>query len=133
MRNKSALTRLLRGIVNLLSEESDRNPEFGAKLDELLASIPGKTQRSGRSEAKPEAEIPDIYQERKLRGEHEFRFWLRDQPVPVLHAIIRKHDLDSTRRTAVWKDAEKLASYIAERLQGRLERGSSFMRGGPEC
>ena len=52
-----------------------------------------------------------------------------DQSVPVLRAIIRKHDLDSTRRTARWKDAEKLGDYIAGRLQGRLERGSSFMRG----
>ena len=29
----------------------------------------------------------------------------------------------------VLKDAEKLGDYIADRLQGRLERGSSFMRG----
>jgi hypothetical protein len=56
---------------------------------------------------------------------------LRDLPVPVLRAIIRKHELDSARRTTKWKDAEKLAAHITERLQGRLKRGSSFMRGGP--
>jgi hypothetical protein len=81
-----------------------------------------------RSKTKSEPDVPDIYAERDIRSEDEFRLWLRDQSVPVLRAIIRKHDLDSARRTARWRDAEKLAAYIADRLQGRLERGSSFMR-----
>jgi hypothetical protein len=41
--------------------------------------------------------VPDIYAEQETRGEDEFRLWLRDQTVPVLRAIIRKHDLDSAR------------------------------------
>ena len=131
MRNKSSLSRLLRGLSNLLVEEAERNPEFATRLDELLESVAGKTHVKGsRRKAEAEPHLPDVYQERELRGEDEFRFWLRDQPVPMLHAIIREHDLDSARRTARWKDAEKLGAYIAERLQGRLERGSSFIRGG---
>jgi hypothetical protein len=129
MRNKSSLIRLFRGLLNLITDEAERSAEFSAKLDDLLAPIPSKTRLKGaRSKAKPEPDVPDIYAERKMRGEDEFRLWLRDQSVPVLRAIIRKHDLDSTRRTARWKDAEKLAAYIADGLQGRLARGSSFMR-----
>ena len=131
MRKEKSLTRLLRRLVDLLSEEADRNPEFAAKLDNLLASVPSKGG-SNRKRGMPKAELdlPDIYVEWRSRGEEEFRFWLRDQPVPVLRALIRKHDLDPVRRTARWKDAEKLGAHIADHLQSRLARGSSFMRGG---
>jgi hypothetical protein len=128
MRNKSALIRLFRGLLELVADEAERNGEFAARVDDLLTPIPAKTSKGTRSKVKLE-DVPDIYTERELRGENEFRLWLRDQSVPVLRGIIRKHDLDSTRRTARWKDAEKLGDYIADRLQGRLERGSSFMRG----
>lgn len=130
MRKKSSLSRLLRGLSRLLIEEAERNPEFATRLDVLLESVVGKTHvKANRRRVKEKPHVPDVYQELELRGENEFRFWLRDQPVPVLHAIIRVHDLDSARRTAKWSDAEKLGGYIAERLQGRLERGSSFIRG----
>jgi hypothetical protein len=131
MRNKSSLIRLFRGLLNLIADEAERSAEFAARLDELLAPIPSKTRsKVALSKVKSEPDVPDIYAERRMRGEDEFRFWLRDQSVPVLRAIIRKHDLDSARRTARWKDTEKLAAYIADGLQGRVERGSSFMRGG---
>jgi hypothetical protein len=86
-------------------------------------------RKIARSKTKSEPDVPDIYAERDIHSEDDFRLWLRDQSVPVLRAIIRKHDLDSARRTARWRDAEKLVAYIADRFQGRLERGSSFMRG----
>ena len=130
MRKKRLLSRLLRGLANLLVEEADRNPEFATRIDELLESVAGKEHvTDSRRKAKAKPHLPDIYQERELRGEEEFQFWLRDQPVPMLRAIIREHDIDSARRTARWKDAEKLGAYIAERLQGRKRRGSSFIRG----
>jgi hypothetical protein len=131
MRNKSSLIRLFRGLLDLIDDEAERSAEFAAKLDDLLPPIPSKTRsKVTRSKVKSEPDVPDIYAERKMRGEDEFRLWLRDQSVPVLRAIIRKHDLDSARRTARWKDTEKLAAYIADGLRGRVERGSSFMRGG---
>jgi hypothetical protein len=120
MRNKGSLIRLLRGIVDLLAEEAERNPKFAARLDELLSSVPVETRSKGRrAGASGDVDVPDIYRERELRGEDEFRFWLRDLPVPVLRAIIRKHDLDSARRTAKWKDAEKLGDHTVPRLGGQ--------------
>ena len=57
---------------------------------------------------------------------------LTGQPVNVLRALIRTHDLDSTRRTVKWKEGEKLAAFIAEGMRARLARGSSFIgRGQP--
>jgi hypothetical protein len=57
---------------------------------------------------KPE-NLPDIHAEFKARGESEFQLWLRDQPVAVLRALIRGHDMDAARRTSKWKDADNAA------------------------
>jgi hypothetical protein len=131
MRNEKALIELLRGMVDLLADESSRNPEFAARLDALLSALPARTSPSKKN-AKAEAEaLPDVHAELAARSETEFQLWLNGLPVNVLRAVIRTHDLDSTRRTVKWKDAEKLAAFIAEGLRARLARGSSFIGRGP--
>jgi hypothetical protein len=132
MRNEKALISLLRGLVDLLHEESARNPEFSSKLDILLSELPWK-KSTAKTTAKttPLENMPDIHAERITRGEIDFRLWLRDQPVPLLRAVIRAEDLDATRRTVKWKEAEKLAEFIADSLRARQSRGSAFIgRGG---
>jgi hypothetical protein len=68
-----------------------------------------------------------VHAEWTARGGTEFRLWLRDQPIPTIRAVIRAQDLDPTRRTSKWKDAEKLAVFVAEALRARLARGSAFI------
>jgi hypothetical protein len=129
MRKEKALINLLRGLVDLLTEEADRNSSFAGKLEALFAPLPDKpawTKKSGTK--KITVATPDIYVERKVRGEDEFRLWLRDQPVDVMRAVIKQHDFDPARRTSRWRDAEKISAFIADRLEERLSRGSSFMR-----
>lgn len=133
MRKEKALIGLLHGLVDLLAEESARNPDFSAKLDTLLSELP---QRKGTSKrvaaARPPEQLPDIHLEWNAREEVDFRLWLRDQPIPVLRVIIRKEDLDPTRRTAKWKEAEKLAGFIADSLRSRQSRGSAFIGRGQD-
>jgi hypothetical protein len=136
MRKEKTLIDLLRGLVNLLAEESARNPEFADRVEDLLAGLPEKKKSPRRLAAKanplPES-LPDIHAELNARGETEFRLWLRAQPIPVLRGIIRTQDLDSTRRTTKWKEAQKLAEFIADSLRARLSRGSAFIgRNTPE-
>ncbi len=131
MRKEEALMTLLRGLVDLLGEEAARNPDFASRLQSLLSPLPkAKTRPKKPLRRKDQEQLPDIYAEWNKRGESEFRLWLRDQPIGVLRAIIRLHDLDASRRTTKWKDPEKLSAYIADHLQSRLARGSSFLRGG---
>lgn len=127
MRDEKALIKMLRGLVNLLADESRRNPEFAARLDEVLRALPTKTQRPARQRVIPPEDLPDAHVEWQRRGEVDFRLWLRDQPLPVLRALVRTHDLDPTGRTGKWKEAQKLAEYIADSLRARLARGSSFL------
>lgn len=133
MRNEKTLIGLLRGIVDLLADEAGRNPDFAVRLDALLSVLPAGTAPSKKN-TRAEAEmLPDVHAELASRGGAEFRLWLNEQPVPVLRALIRTHDLDSTRRTVKWKEAEKLAEFITDSMKARAARGSSFIgRGQPE-
>jgi len=131
MRKEKALIALLRRIVDLLTEESARNPEFAARLESLLSVLPERKAPAKKpATTRPPEPLPDIHSEWNARGETDFRLWLRDQPVSVLRAVIRSQDLDPTRRTVKWKQAEKLAEFIADSLRARLSRGSAFIGRG---
>ena len=128
MRKEKALINLLRGLVDLVAEESLRNPEFASKIDALLSNVPERKRASKKAVvSKLEIHVPDIHAEWNGRGEIDFRLWLRDQPISVLRSIIRSQDFDPTRRTVKWKEPEKLAEFIADGLRARLARGSAFI------
>jgi hypothetical protein len=128
MRKEKALTALLQDLVKLLAEEAARNAQFAAQLDALLTPVPsGRTQRKRRVATPKPEDIPDIHAEFSSRGESEFHLWLRDQPVAMLRALIRVHDLDAARRTNKWKDPDKLSAFITEQMSARLARGSGFL------
>lgn len=131
MRNEKALIKLLRGLVDLLADEAARNPDFAARLDDVMTDLPKGSAKPTKQHATPLAEVPDIHAEWNQRSETDFRLWLRDQPMSVLRALVRTHDFDPTRRTSKWKEAEKLADFIADGLKARLARGSSFLGRGP--
>ncbi len=130
MRKEKTLIALLRGMADLLAEESARNPEFAHKIDALLSELPERkvTPKKASAASMLSAEhLPDIHAEWNCKGESEFRLWLRDQPITVLRALIRTQDFDPTRRTIKWKEEEKLAAFIADGLRARLARGSAFI------
>jgi hypothetical protein len=130
MRNEKALIMLMRKIVNLLSDECKRNPEFSDRLGNLLFNLPpGKEFEKIVVKSQLPKNLPDIHLELQARGDTNFRLWLCDQPIPMLRAIIRSQDFDSTRRTTKWKEAEKLADFITDGLRARLSKGSAFIRG----
>ena len=131
MRNEKALIKLLRGLVDLLADEAARNPDFAARLDDVLTGLTKESAKPAKQPATPPAELPDIHAEWNQRSETDFRLWLRDQPMSVLRALVRTHDFDPTRRTTKWKEAEKFADFIADGLKARLARGSSFLGRGP--
>ncbi len=128
MRKEKALIDLLRGLVDLLAEESARNLEFSSKLEALLSELPEKKAKPKKMSSAPlPTNMPDIHAEWNARDETDFRLWLCDQSIPVLRAIIRAEDMDATRRTAKWKEAEKLADFITDSLRARQSRGSAFI------
>ena len=129
MRSQKALVALLRDLVELLAEESERNPVFAERLDGLLSALPQARRSKAERKMAPDALItlPDVHTEWAARGETDFRLWLRDYPVATIRAVIRAQDLDPARRTSKWADVEKLADFVAEGLRARLARGSAFI------
>lgn len=128
MRKEKALVALLRDLVDLVAEEAARNPEFGARIEQLLEPVPEHRKAKQRKASPKRREtLPDVHTEWNTRGETDFRLWLRDQPISTIRAVIRAQDLDATRRTVKWKDAEKLAGFVADSLRARLSRGSAFI------
>jgi hypothetical protein len=128
MRNEKRLINLFTRLVKLLNDESDRNPAFASELDALLAPIANTSV--GRKRHKVETDVqnlPDIYREFSNRGRSEFSLWLRELPIQTLRKLIRHHDFDAQRRTAKWKEQEKLIEFIIEKIQSRIERGSAFL------
>jgi len=120
---------LLCDLVDLLAEEAARNPEFDARIQQLLEAIPERRKAKPRK-ATPKASesVPDVHAEWSARGETDFRLWLRGQPIPTIRAVIRAQDLDPGRRTAKWGEREKLADFVADSIRTRLSRGSAFIR-----
>ena len=131
MRKEKALVALLRHLADLLAGESSRNPEFASRLASLFTELPG-THAGKNKKPTPRQRLTllDVYAEWNARGEAEFALWLRDQSTPVLRAVVRAQDLDPTRRTVKWKEAEKLADFITESMRSRLARGSAFIDRG---
>lgn len=128
MRKEKPLVSLLRRLADVIAEESGRNPEFASRLARLLQEPPRAARAKGKRPAHADATaLPDVHAEWNARGESEFRLWLRDQPLPVLRALIRAQDLDPTRRTMKWKEPAKLADFLTDALRTRLARGSAFM------
>jgi hypothetical protein len=128
MRKEKPLIALLRGLVDLLVKESDRNPAFAARVEALLCGLPDRTVRAEvPKSARSSNALPDVHAEWTNRGQAGFRLWLQDQPISILREVIRRQDLDPTRRTTKWKEPERLAQFIADGLSARLARGSAFM------
>jgi hypothetical protein len=128
MRKEKELTALLRGLVDLLAEEADRNPVFAGKLEHLLTGLPPqKGLAGGQHVSRTSTDLPDLHAEHAARGESEFQLWLRDLPIPILRSLIRTNDFDPLRRTTKWKESEKLARFIADSLRARMARGSAFI------
>ena len=62
-------------------------------------------------------------------GEEDFRAGLEPEAVTVevLHKAIRDNGLDSSRRTARWKDKARLVEYIVQRTRARATKGNSYL------
>lgn len=127
MREEKTLIALLRRVIDLIAEESGRNPDFATRLASALDRSRPSHPRKERRAAKEREPAPDAHREWTTRGETEFRWWLREQPVAAIRAIIRSQDMDPTRRTAKWKEPAKLADFVTDAMRARAARGSAFI------
>lgn len=128
MSNEKILVITLRRLAELVAAEAKRNPDFSAKLDNILRELPISKRSKVRTTEVGAPSLPDIFAEWKERGDTEFELWLKNQPFGTLKGLIRKHDLDPSQRSQKWTDREKLARLIFDQLKMRSSRGGAFLR-----
>jgi hypothetical protein len=62
-----------------------------------------------------------------VKGEEEFRFWLRSLDLRTLKTIIKINGFDPAKASQRWRDLDKFVALIAEQTAARLRRGSAFL------
>lgn len=128
MRKEQVLTRILRDLAHLVADEAAVNAQFAAKLDLIILDL-GRSKRVVTKRVQDD-QVPDIFTAAADKSDPEFELWLAGLELPVLKAIVRKHDLDTSTRTRKWREPAKFAKFIVDQLRARLRRGSTFLTGG---
>jgi hypothetical protein len=127
MRGEKSVIQILKKFIDLVSEECKRNPAFAAQIDSLISETK-KTEAKKKIDNIPLEGLPDLYSEWYNRGEDEFRIWARSQSVEILILLIKQQGFDPQYKTSKWKDSQKLANFLFEKLKLRISRGGSFLK-----
>lgn len=126
MQPTKKLTPILRNLLLLIDEEAARNPEFAARLEDIMAELPARSARPPRPPRTP-VEIPDVFAALQDKGEVEFGFWVRTLDLVTLKAVIRANGFDPAKASQRWTDPDKFVALIVEQTVARLKRGSAFL------
>ena len=126
MQPTKKLTTFFRELLNLVDDEAARNPEFAAKLESIVATLPSRPLRPPRP-AKDTVIIPDVFAALQEKGEAEFGFWVRSFDIPTLKGIIRKNGFDPAKASQRWTDPDKFVALITDQTLARMKRGSAFL------
>ena len=126
MQPTQKLTSVLRDFLAIVDDEANRNPEFAAKLEAIMAQLPSRPTRPPRL-PKPAVVVPDVFAELQAKGELEFGFWVRSLDIPTLKAVIKKNGFDPAKAAQRWADPDKFVGLVIEQTLARVKRGSSFL------
>ena len=126
MQPTQKLTAVLKDLLALLDAEATHNPEFAAKLQDIMAALSTRSTRLPRP-PKIAVSIPDVFTALQEKGEVEFGFWVRTLDIPTLKAVIRTNGFDPAKASQRWTDPDKFVGLVIEQTVSRLKRGSSFL------
>lgn len=126
MQPTKKLTAVLRDFLSVVDEEANRNPDFAAKLEAVMAQVPSRPARPPRPQ-KTAVPIPDVFAVLQEKGESEFGFWVRTLDIPTLRAIIKKNGFDPAKAAQRWTDPDKFVGLVMEQTLSRMKRGSAFL------
>ena len=132
------LKRAMRNLAEVISEEADRNPEFGSRVREALglSTTEGGNSRSrkamdvlttestrGRNRRTPAALDPlQIVQ----KGEEVLRDQLSPLTVDQLKDIVADHGMDPSKLVMKWRTRDRIVNHIVEMAISRSRKGDAF-------
>lgn len=133
MKATKKITKALRALAKVLEEEAGKNPEFDAKIEDILEGLIGNTtNRENPSDQIPTQgavsdELPDVFEELERLGPEEFAFSLRAYDTRILKAIVSSNGFDPEKKSARWTEPDKFIALIKQQMEARLRRGAAFL------
>lgn len=124
MREIKSFLNVLRDIIEVVEQEASQNTAFSNRLE---AALKGASKKPSVKDTDALGDLPDLFNEAKSRTDEALNAWLGTLDIPTLKGLIRKYDLDSSRRSSKWSDHQKFAKLIAEKVRARVRRGSAFL------
>lgn len=130
------IKRTLTAIVGIVAEEASRNPEFRARLEDVLgAAAPASKAMTKPSETKPEKRkggrrAPAVLDPVELaaQGEAGLRARLAELDIERLLDIVAQFGMDPGKLVMKWKDHNRIIDRIIEVALGRATKGDSFRK-----
>lgn len=132
------LSRAMRNLAKVISEEADRNPEFERRVQEALglSATEGKNSRSrketdavttgatrGRNRRTPAVLDPiQIVQE----SEENLREQLSPLTEDQLKDIVADYGMDPSKLVMKWKTRDRIVNHIVEMAISRSRKGDAF-------
>lgn len=135
-------------IATVVADEAVRNPDFYARLEEVLSGMKASTVRSSSAAGIPpagrEAESGYGDSEKRRRGrrapavldpialavhgEAELREQLSDLDLELLHDIVAQYGMDPGKLVMKWRDRDRIIDRVVEVAMGRATKGDAFRK-----
>lgn len=123
------LEKRLRALVAEIVDETRRNPEFAARVEQALGTGRSATKQPGRRRNRRDPAPFDpflAYQD----GEPALRTRLETLDVEQLKDIVAEQGMDGSKLAMKWKSADRLIELVVATVASRSRKGDVF-RGEP--
>lgn len=116
---------ILQALVRVIADEADVNPEFDAKLREVLQLIgEGKSVATPRRRRRSPAVLDPVLVART--GEAQLREELRALNIEQLKDIVAQYSMDPNKLVMKWKTHARIVEQIVEVSMQRATKGDAF-------
>ncbi len=109
-------------VLDVVIREAKDNTAFAERLGAAMEA--GLTPAALRQRTR--TSLPDPYVA-AMQGNEAFNTWLAQYDAPTLRSIIRSFSLDPAKVTSGWREHEKLAAFISDRVLARRQEGDVFL------
>ena len=113
---------IIKKIKNNSDNTGNERPSSDITEEENKKASDGENVKDQRTE-----ELPDPIQVYYTEGETGLLNSLEKCSVDELKTIIRKHRLDTAKKSTKWKDREKLTTLIVQKAMARANKGNVFL------
>lgn len=132
-----SLQKILRDFVKVVSDETERNPQFAERLrvvfEPVMATRPAKTASAasgaGSKVSRPANRRPPAVLDPvalAVQGEEALRAELALLTLEQLRDIVADYGMDPGRLVMKWKKAERVIDRIVEISISRAHKGDAF-------